>query len=39
MGASRILRQATLQAANDRISDAIAELPIFEHYSFDLETL
>jgi len=33
------LRQATLQAANDRISNAIAELPIFEHYSFDLETL
>ncbi len=33
------LRLATLQAANDRISNAIAELPIFEHYSFDLETL
>jgi TnpA family transposase len=33
------LRQATLQAANDRISNAIAELPIFPHYSFDLETL
>jgi hypothetical protein len=30
---------ATLQAANDRISNAIAELPIFPHYSFDLETL
>ena len=33
------LRQATLQAANDRISNAIAALPIFPHYSFDLETL
>ena len=33
------LRQATLQAANDRISNAIASLPIFKHYSFDLETL
>lgn len=33
------LRQQTLQAANDRISNAIAELPIFPHYSFDLETL
>jgi TnpA family transposase len=33
------LRLATLQAANDRISNAIAELPIFPHYSFDLETL
>jgi hypothetical protein len=32
------LRLATLQAANDRISHAIAELPIFEHYAFDLET-
>jgi hypothetical protein len=28
-----------LQAANDRISHAIAGLPIFAHYSFDLETL
>lgn len=33
------LRLATLQAANDRISNAIAELSIFPHYSFDLETL
>ena len=33
------LRVATLQAANDRISNAISELPIFPHYSFDLETL
>jgi hypothetical protein len=33
------LRQASLQAANDRISNAIAELPIFPFYSFDLETL
>ena len=33
------LRQASLQAANDCISNAIAGLPIFEHYSFDLETL
>jgi hypothetical protein len=32
-------RQASLQAANDRISNAIAELPIFPYYSFDLETL
>jgi hypothetical protein len=33
------LRQQTLQAANDRISNAIADLPIFPYYSFDLETL
>jgi Tn3 transposase DDE domain len=33
------LRQASLQAANDRISNAIAALPIFPHYSFDLDTL
>jgi len=33
------LRQASLHAANDRISNAIAALPIFPHYSFDLETL
>ena len=33
------LRLATLQAANDRISNVISELPIFPHYSFDLETL
>lgn len=33
------LRQATLQAANDCISNAIAELPIFPHYSLDLGTL
>lgn len=30
------LRPASPQAANDRISNAIAELPIFPHYSFDL---
>jgi len=33
------LRQASLQAANDRISNAIADLPIFLHYSFDLDAL
>ncbi|MFZ0254492.1 MAG: Tn3 family transposase, partial [Gammaproteobacteria bacterium] len=33
------LRQASLQAANDRISNAIAGLPIFPHYSFGLEAL
>ena len=33
------LRLATLRAANDRISNAIAELSIFPHYSFDLEIL
>jgi len=33
------LRQATLHAANDLISNAIAALPIFPHYSFDLDTL
>jgi TnpA family transposase len=33
------LRQASLQAANDQISDAIADLPIFPHYSFDLGVL
>lgn len=33
------LRQATLQAANDCISNAIAALPIFQHYSFDLDVL
>lgn len=33
------LRQASLHAANDRISNAIAALPIFPFYSFDLETL
>ncbi|WP_440030413.1 Tn3 family transposase [Chromobacterium amazonense] len=33
------LRQASLHAANDRISNAIAALPIFPHYSFDLGTL
>src|SRR5260370_12458892 len=32
-------RLATLQAANDRIANFIAQLPIFEHYSFDLEAL
>lgn len=33
------LRLATLRAANDRISNAIAGLSIFPHYSFDLEIL
>jgi TnpA family transposase/tetraacyldisaccharide-1-P 4'-kinase len=33
------LRQASLQAANDQISNAIADLPIFPYYSFDLDVL
>ncbi len=33
------LRQASLQATNDQISNAIAGLPIFPHYSFDLDAL
>jgi TnpA family transposase len=33
------LRQASLLVANDRISSAIAALPIFPHYSFDLNAL
>ena len=33
------LRQASLQAANDRISNGIAALAIFPHYSFDLDGL
>ncbi|OOW86836.1 transposase [Xanthomonas campestris pv. vitiswoodrowii] len=33
------LRQASLQTANDCISNAIAALPIFPHYSFDLDVL
>lgn len=33
------LRLATLKAANDRISNFIAKLPIFPHYSFDMEVL
>ena len=33
------LRQASHQAANDCISNAIAALPIFPHDSFDLDTL
>lgn len=33
------LRLSTLQAANDCISNAIARLPIFEHFSFDMEVL
>jgi hypothetical protein len=33
------LRHATLHAANDCISNAIAALPIFPHYSFDLDVL
>ncbi len=32
-------RLATLKAANNRISNFIAELSIFPHYSFDLEVL
>ncbi len=33
------LRQATLCEANDLISNAIAELPIFPYYSFDVDAL
>jgi len=33
------LRQASLHAANDRISNAIAALPIFPHYTFELDAL
>jgi len=33
------LRQASLQAANDCITNAIAALPIFQHYGFDIEAL
>jgi TnpA family transposase len=33
------LRQSALQAANDCISNAIAKLAIFDHFSFDLEML
>ncbi len=33
------LRQASLQAAIDRIRNAIAALPLFPHYLFDLDTL
>ena len=33
------LRLATLKAANDQISNFIAQLPIFPYYSFDLELL
>ena len=33
------LRLSTLKAANDRISNAIAQLPIFPYYTFDLEVL
>lgn len=38
-GYQQYLRRATLHAANDCISNAIATLPIFPYYSFDLETL
>ena len=31
------LRLSTLQSANDCISNAIAQLPIFEHFMFDME--
>ena len=33
------MRLASLQDSNDCISNAIAQLPIFEHYSFDENTL
>jgi Tn3 transposase DDE domain len=33
------LRQASLQAANDQISNAISDLPILSYYSFDLGVL
>jgi TnpA family transposase len=33
------LRLASLQAGNDRITNAIANLPVFSHYSFDLDAL
>jgi TnpA family transposase len=33
------LRQASLQGANDRVSNGIAVLPIFPHYSFDADAL
>ena len=33
------LRQASLHAANDRISNAIAALPIFPDYGFDFDVL
>lgn len=33
------LRPSSLQEANDRVSNAIATLPIFPHYSFDLGIL
>jgi hypothetical protein len=33
------LRLATLKAANDRVGNFIAQLPIFPYYSFDLEVL
>jgi TnpA family transposase len=33
------LRQASLHAAIDRISNAIKALPIFPHYAFDLDAL
>ena len=33
------LRLATLKAANNQISNFVAQLPIFQYYSFDLEVL
>ncbi len=33
------IRLATLKAANDVISNAISQMPIFQDYSFDLEVL
>ena len=39
VGHQQCFRLATLKAANDRISNFIAGLSIFPHYSFDLEVL
>ena len=33
------LRQASLQAAKNQISNAIADLPIFPYYTFNLDVL
>lgn len=37
--AEQYLRLSTLQAACDMLSNSIASLPIYPHFSFDLETL
>lgn len=37
MTCQQYLRQASLHAANDCISNVIAALPIFPYYSFDLD--